>query len=162
MRRHDSLIPLTHDHHHALAQARRLRYAAESDDLRRGAQARTFIDFFDSETVSHFREEEEIIFPLVVDAPEALALLTQLLLEHVRLHALVQALRSEIDRGAPSAAAIRELATLLEQHIRTEEKGLFPLIERIVPPVRLDEIDVPRALGPRREPKPRQGAAQSQ
>lgn len=32
MRRHDALIPLTHDHHHALAQTRRMRTCAESGD----------------------------------------------------------------------------------------------------------------------------------
>jgi hypothetical protein len=31
-RRHDSLVPLSHDHHHALAQARRLERAASMDD----------------------------------------------------------------------------------------------------------------------------------
>ena len=147
-RRHESLIPLTHDHHHALAQARRLRLAAEGDEQQRLTQAHEFIDFFDSHTLTHFREEEEIVFPLVVDEPDAEPLLTQLLMEHVRLHAFALGLRSELRRGAPSGAVMKRLAPLLDSHIRLEEKRLFPLIERIVPGVRLGELALSRAVGP--------------
>jgi hypothetical protein len=40
--------------------------------------------FFAGETVEHFREEEELLFPLVVDFDEARELLVQALLEHQR------------------------------------------------------------------------------
>lgn len=45
-KRHDALIPLTHDHHHTLAQARRLRDASAGDSkvLRRAAD--DFVNFY--------------------------------------------------------------------------------------------------------------------
>lgn len=129
MKRHDSLIPLTHDHHHALASARRLEQAAAADPSERAAQARAFLDFFEADTIAHFREEEEVVFPLVIDAQEAKPLLIRLLLEHVQLHALVSRLRAEVDAGEVTTDTPTLIASLLQRHIRHEEKVLFPLIE---------------------------------
>lgn len=133
MKRHDALIPLTHDHHHALAQARRLVQAADQDSSDRISQARSFLGFFTSDTIAHFREEEESIFPLVIDAPEAQMSLTRLLLEHVKLHGLVTELRSEVAAGDASAETMKQIGSLLQDHIRFEEKDLFPLIESLAP-----------------------------
>ena len=131
MKRHDSLIPLTHDHHHALVQARHLERAADGEPSERLSQARTFLGFFESDTIGHFREEEEAVFPLVIDSAEAGEPLTRLLLEHVRLHALVAALRSEVADAEVKGETMRLIASLLQRHIRYEEKVLFPLIEEV-------------------------------
>lgn len=156
MKRHESLIPLTHDHHHALAQARRLRLAAKQDDGERLRQAREFVDFFESDTLRHFREEEELVFPFVVDEVEAAPVLNRIMMEHLRIHAVVRALKWELERGSPGAATMSRLATLLEQHIRLEEKSLFPLIERTVPAILLDEVTLAKAAGaPDRVPRRR-------
>ena len=48
------------------------------------------------------------------------------LLEHQQLHALVARL------AAGELVRMRELAELLEAHVRFEERELFPLIERLV------------------------------
>ena len=65
-RRHAQLIPLTHDHHHALAHARQLRIAATADDPESlpDVVAR-FLDAYETELVPHFREEEELLLPLL-------------------------------------------------------------------------------------------------
>ena len=66
MKRHRALIPLSHDHPHALVEARRLRRAAGGNDAT-GA-SRAFLRFFADESTRHFRDEEERVFPAVVDA----------------------------------------------------------------------------------------------
>jgi len=132
--RDEALMPLTHDHHHALAAARRLGLAAKGDVDERTARAGDFISFFRTETLQHFREEEETVFPLVVEAPEAEAALRQVMLEHLRIHALVAALRRELDAGHPSRATMETLGELLQAHVRFEEKVVFPLIESTVDP----------------------------
>ena len=124
MKRNQALIPLSHDHHHALAAARRLRLAAERGDAT--AEAAAFSRFFAEESVRHFREEEERLFPLVADFEEARPLLVRALLEHQQLHALAARLASG------ESAPMRELAELLESHVRFEERDLFPLIERLL------------------------------
>jgi iron-sulfur cluster repair protein YtfE (RIC family) len=133
MRRHDALIPLTHDHHHALAQARKLHLAAASGTEQRGIAAREFIDFFRQDTLEHFRNEEETIFPLVVEEEEAEAPLARLMNEHLRIHGLVRTLTIEIEADDPQQATLEGLSDLLEAHIRFEEKTFFPLVERLAP-----------------------------
>jgi hypothetical protein len=56
MKRHPALVPLSHDHHHALVEARRLRRAADSPES--AAAAAAFLRFFAYETVRHFCEAE--------------------------------------------------------------------------------------------------------
>ena len=131
MRRHDALIPLSHDHHHALVQVRRLKSAVKADDESRMETARAFLDFFRTDTIDHFREEEEKVFPLGVDSPELQGTLCQVMLEHLRIHKLVLGLQEEVDGGAVSANQMLRLADSLEGHIRFEEKVVFPEIERV-------------------------------
>lgn len=133
MKRHPVLIPLSHDHHHALAAARRLRLAAERGDA--SAEAAAFSRFFAEESVPHFREEEERLFPLVAHSEEAQPLVVRALLEHQQLHALARQVASG------ESAPMRELAELLEAHVRFEERELFPLIERLLGDL-LAEVEV--------------------
>ncbi len=90
--------------------------------------AAAFLDFFDEHTVPHFRDEEELLFPLVVGFEDAEPLVVRALLEHQRLHALAAVLR----RGGWTVTEVmEELADLLTAHVRFEERDLFPLIERL-------------------------------
>lgn len=122
MKRAPALIPLSHDHHHALVAARRLRRAAGGADARDEAAA--FSRFFADESVRHFREEEERLFPLVADSEEERPLVVRALLEHQQLHAFAARLASEARADARPRRA-------LEAHVRFEERKLFPLIERL-------------------------------
>jgi mannose-6-phosphate isomerase-like protein (cupin superfamily) len=101
--------------------------------------------FFTSEAVAHFREEEELLFPRVVDVAETHELILLALLEHQRLHAAAAQLGDLIARGdsvdQEMRERMRELAAMLEGHVRLEERRLFPLIERVLPEETL------RALG---------------
>lgn len=134
MKRDAALIPLSHDHHHGLVQARRLRRAAGGDTPARREAAAAFLAFFADETRSHFRQEEERFFPLLVDSDApAGELLTRALLEHQRLHALAAGLESDLHTGEVPPAAMKLLADALDDHIRFEERTLFPFIERVVP-----------------------------
>jgi iron-sulfur cluster repair protein YtfE (RIC family) len=140
-KRHESLIPLTHDHHHALAEARRLQLAAGRDTPDRVAAADTFLEFFGTETIGHFREEEEEIFPLVIDAAEAKDPLIRLLLDHVQIHGLVGRLQVELAGDGPSEDTMTAIASTLQNHIRYEEKVFFPLVESLAP-VPLDSVEL--------------------
>jgi hemerythrin-like domain-containing protein len=137
MKRHLALIPLSHDHHRALVEARRLRRAA--DDPASAAVAEAFLRFFADATVRHFREEEELLFPSVFDREEARELLVQALLEHQRLHALAAQLRQQLEAGDSLAGVMRQLGELLEAHVRLEERRLFPVIEQLLPEAALAE-----------------------
>jgi hemerythrin-like domain-containing protein len=131
-RRHDSLLPLTHDHHHALRNARMLRLAAERDPAARVEAVEGFVRFFRTEAVGHFREEEEVIFPLVAlneRAPNAG--MERVLKEHVTMHALVRELEERAKAGDAEGETMLALAQLLQAHVRFEEDELFPAIEKL-------------------------------
>jgi len=66
VKRHPALAGLSHDHHRELVQARRLRAAAEAGPEERLATATAYVDVFFTETVAHFRAEEERLFPAYV------------------------------------------------------------------------------------------------
>ena len=129
MARHPALVPLSHDHHHGLVIARRMARAHAPDE--RAEAAAAFAEFLDGEGGEHFREEEELLFPLVsAAAGEPCALVDRALVEHGRLRAAAVRLRrmgAEVDPDDLAAAA-----ALFEAHIRCEERELFPLAERIV------------------------------
>jgi quercetin dioxygenase-like cupin family protein/hemerythrin-like domain-containing protein len=149
MKRHAALIPHSHDHHHALVEARRLSRGADGDELDRVDAAERFLAFYAAETIEHFREEEERLFPLVVDKDDAAnELLLRALLQHQRIHALVQRLQEDVAAGSGDAAVMRELGELLQAHVRLEERELFPLIETTVSEQALAAIAIePREPG---------------
>ena len=130
MRRHEALVPLSHDHHDALVAARRLRRSAAGPDA--AAEAEAFLDFFAEETVQHFRQEEELLFPHVVDREEARELVLEALLDHQRLHALAAKLGARLAGGHADPVIMRSLGEALEAHVRLEERRLFPLIEQLL------------------------------
>ena len=111
-------IALTHDHHDALAQARRLRIAATGEAAHRGDAAAAFIEFFDTEAISHFREEEELLFPLLVEVSATVPdLLQRVLVEHIQIHCLVRRLRLDLKSSTVGAGIMLEVGERLEAHI---------------------------------------------
>jgi mannose-6-phosphate isomerase-like protein (cupin superfamily) len=131
VRRHPALAPLSRDHHRALVEARAARLAAGGDSRARLEAGRRFADFFAAHAVPHFRSEEEDLFPLVApgDGGEPPEPLVRALLDHVRLHALAREIRAGVGRGDVGGDALGEVGALLDDHVRLEERVLFPLIE---------------------------------
>ena len=140
--RHQSLIPLTHEHHHALAAVRRLRLAAEGSEPHRTHAVRDFLGFFSADTIEHFRDEEERVFPLLVDVIEAEHTLERVMTEHLRIYSAVRSLRRELAEGCASPATMLRVAALLESHIRYEEKVVFPLMETTLTPELLENLSL--------------------
>ena len=129
VKRHPALVGLSNDHHHELVQARRLRAAADAGPEERLVAARAYVDLFFTETVAHFRVEEERLFPAYVGAVGETELLRRILQEHMQLHGLVRALRAHVAAGHVPAEELRALGDLLHAHVRAEERELFPAIE---------------------------------
>lgn len=132
-RRHDALIPLSHDHHHALAQAKRLAEAASlSEGAARARAGDDFINFYLGRMLRHFREEEELFFAPLVDHEEASDKVLRALAEHLRVHALARALMRQVTEGAADPTTMSDLSKLITAHVRFEERDLFPVVERLI------------------------------
>ena len=140
MSRHSPLVLLSEEHHHELAHARRLLRAAGAGPEERLAVASAYVDAFFTETVGHFRREEEILFPLYARHAGSTPMLERILREHMELHGLVRALRAEAAAGDIPPEALRTLGELLHDHVRAEERELFEEIERIVPAAELERV----------------------
>jgi hemerythrin-like domain-containing protein len=141
VKRHPALVPLSDDHHHELVQARRLGRASDGAPDQRLAAGAEYVAVFFTDTVEHFRREEEDVFPLYAahtggDDP----LLERILREHMELRGLAHALRAEVTAGDVRPDTLRQLGTLLHDHVRIEERELFEAIQRLVPPEELDML----------------------
>ena len=137
MKRDEALTPLSHDHHQALHQALRLKRADESSAA---AALRDMVDFFDAHGALHFRVEEEVLLPAFVrdggaDATDAA--IARVLTDHVWIRARIGALR---DAGEVRVEAVRELGERLDEHVRHEERVLFPAIEAALSGERLASL----------------------
>ena len=134
-----------------------MRRAAEGADpehqLQVGAEFNTF---FASEVAGHFRDEEELLLPLLADRPDpAGELLAEIAAQHATIRALAGELSQSIREGSVDPDLIQRLGELLERHIRLEERSLFPLIERIATDAELEELSLPaRTLEPVTEGSP--------
>jgi iron-sulfur cluster repair protein YtfE (RIC family) len=136
-KRHQSLISLSHDHHHGLALALRLQQGdkallADGWTHDRDQQADRVLRFFEDELSVHFRLEEEVLFPAIVKlVPGSAPLVDTLIAQHREVEALIG--RLQTPRDASLQVILVDLGTLLESHIRVEERRLFPEFERLVP-----------------------------
>jgi hemerythrin-like domain-containing protein len=130
-RRHDSLIPLSHDHHHALVLCLRIHRGLEKqsgDEAWLRSMAEDALQFFASDLVPHFKIEEEVLFPAMQKLNQAAELTGELLSEHRALEGFIELLRQM--QVALLEARLRQFADLLKSHIRKEENQLFPLYEK--------------------------------
>lgn len=140
-RRNDALIPLTHDHHHALAQARRLRDISEHSDVtERRNLTNDFLNFYFGRAIRHFHEEEELFFAPLIDEPRAQELVVRAVSDHLRLHALVRAMKRQLSDGEADPDTLARISQLLTEHVRFEEQQLYPLIEELIPEDHLSDL----------------------
>lgn len=134
--RHPALVPLSHDHHEALLVALRLKKGGPSsprDTMWPTApreQAAALLRFAERELLVHFEIEETLLFPLV-SSEEGKATVNQLLVEHNQMRNALGRLDSITDEGAVMAA-LADFGAVLEAHVRTEERILFPMIEQAI------------------------------
>ena len=144
MKRHPSLIPLSHDHHDTLVVAQGLvrgRPTAPRSDwpTDRRAQADRLAAFFESTLRPHFAAEEEEVFPLAERwLPDHADLLNALRKDHDDLRAGILALPACSD--ADLVLRLPALGTRLEAHVRSEERVLFQALQAAAPAAELDRL----------------------
>jgi len=140
MKRHRSLYPLSHDHHHALVQARNLELAGTDENQGSLRSAATqFAGFWKSDLQRHFAQEEQIVLPLL--ARHTLAggeEIRETLEQHAAIVRLIEELNEKLARRETiEASRLINLAESLRHHIRYEESELFPALEASIPEEKL-------------------------
>ncbi len=118
MKRHEALVQLSRDHHFGLLLCWKLKQGLKKEiDVDRMAK---YIELFYHHNLKpHFAEEEQDLFPLLgAEHP----LIAEAIAEHHEFAEMVA-------RGFTTAEEIQHFRDLLEKHIRTEERQIFPAIE---------------------------------
>jgi hemerythrin-like domain-containing protein len=119
MKRSAALIALSHDHHHALDVARRLRRAGAVDF---DAARAYLLEFWEPRGRRHFEIEEHVLLTAIDDTDaEWLAAVQRVREEHDRIRQQVA--------GIDAAEDAHALGQLLHDHVRFEERHLFPMLE---------------------------------
>ena len=141
IKRHKSLQPLSRDHHQGLILAQILKKGAPQykgmPSTIEGKKEYTLL-LYNSELVRHFKNEEEILFPLVKGKNSEVDKLTEeIIIEHRQIKRLI----IEVQKTNELEKNLDEFGRLLENHIRKEERELFPKIEKILTEVQLIELE---------------------
>jgi hypothetical protein len=124
VKRAPALVPLSREHHEALVLARRAcepwRPQAQPDALREHVLQR-----WDAQFEAHFACEEAHLLPALQAAgePDAAA-------EALRQHAAVRAAIARLRKG--DLDALPAWGEAMRDHVKWEERQLFPLAERVL------------------------------
>jgi hemerythrin-like domain-containing protein len=121
MLRDKNLIPLSHQHQHALALCVRIERASPIPGADLAVWQAEIAQIFQSEIQIHFSAEEEVLFPVARRYAELVPLVDELLSDHAWLRG--QFARATTEPMAPED--IQGLAARLSEHIRKEERRLF-------------------------------------
>jgi len=131
MLRDKNLIPLSHQHQHALALCVRISRSSPIAESDLDAWHREIAQLFQGEIDVHFAAEEQIVFPAALQFDELVMLIQELMSDHTEL-------RSLFGQGETlSPYMIGTLARLLSEHIRKEERQLFERLQQLMTPEEL-------------------------
>ena len=126
MLRDKSLIPLSHQHQHALSLCVRIERASPIPEGDLAAWRVEIEQIFQTEIGIHFAAEESVVFPAARNFGELNSLVDDLLADHAWL-------RDQFARTQKlSPGEVRELAQRLSGHIRKEERQLFERMQELM------------------------------
>ena len=126
MLRNKNLIPLSHQHQHALALCVRIARASPIPEGDLAAWLAELEQIFQTEIGIHFAAEESVVFPAARNFGELDSLVDDLLADHAWL-------RDQFARTQTlSSSEVRGLAQRLSEHIRKEERQLFERMQAMM------------------------------
>jgi hemerythrin-like domain-containing protein len=131
MLRDKTLIPLSHQHQHALALCVRLDRALKRKlgEKARAHWQKEIARIFDAEIHCHFVAEESFLFPKALAYEPLAPLVRELLVEHkVLLLFAENAAECLLDDNG-----LRGFAETLARHVRREERELFETCQKLIP-----------------------------
>lgn len=129
-KRHKALQPLSRQHHHGLLLSWKIRSGFSKDVA--PERMRIYADwFYVNHLIPHFDLEEKYIFPIIGNDHEKVK---SALADHRRIKRLF----AEEHEDSKTLSKIEEE---LEQHIRFEERILFPEIQKVATEEQLQHIE---------------------
>ena len=149
MLRDKNLVPLSHQHQHALALCVRLDRTLQAGEVDLEAWQAEIQQIFQHEISVHFAAEEKQLFPVAQKFPDTRELVKQLLAEHAALRELF----ASAGLRQMQRAELADFVEKLSHHIRTEERQLFENLQQLMSPKELlivgKALDEALQAGPR-------------
>ena len=130
MKRSEHIIELSRDHHVGLLFCWKIRQGINKNiTVERMVK---YVDYFWNHNLqNHFHEEENCLFVLKEDSK---------CIKAVEEHKSIEALIKTILNTKISYENLAALADMVDNHIRYEERDLFPYLEQTIPPAELEII----------------------
>lgn len=132
MKRHESIVALSREHHFGLLFCWKIRQGLKMHVPAERIQ-RYVKYFWDNHLQGHFKLEETILFPLLLRDN----LVEQAISEHEHIRQLV---KTTISVEPVKPDQLITLADILDAHVRFEERTLFPYLEKELPENKLSEL----------------------
>jgi hemerythrin-like domain-containing protein len=137
MLRNKNLIPLSHQHQHALAFCVSIdRALANPAAMETGTIQQEITRLYESELASHFEAEERFLFPAAEQLEEMTSLVDELRIEH----GLIRRGVKRAEARDLTASDIQVFAASLSAHIRKEERELFETVQQRLTPEELERV----------------------
>ncbi len=135
MLRDKNLVPLSHQHQHALALCVRIARAAQKQPLDLAYWQAEVEQHFQQEIQLHFAVEEKVLFPRAAGFAQLQPVVEDLLAEHKILRELF----AQACAGTVAQESLLCLTQVLSAHIRKEEQKLFEGLQKLL---KTDELAV--------------------
>lgn len=133
IKRSKELVPLSKDHHEGLLFGWKIKQG-----LRNGADTQLISKyiqwFWENDLQEHFRKEEQV---LAVHLPRENELVQRMFAEHEEVEALIHINAMIVDEDI-----FVQIADKISEHIRFEERVLFPFAEQTIPQEELTIIHI--------------------
>ena len=131
MQRDSNLVPLSHQHQHALALCVQIgkSFAEVHDTPDVHYWELEIVHLHDQELACHFAAEEKLIFPAADRFKELQQLVDELRIEHTLLRRNVENARKRQFR----VTDLQVFTAMLSEHIRKEERILFHHLQHSLP-----------------------------
>ena len=139
MKRHEALIPLSREHHGALLLAQVLK--SDVPDYKGmptlpAEKAAYALETFTNTLQPHFKKEELLMQKVMGRNDDLDKLVAEICSEHIELTEAFQSL----NQSQNLERSLHMLGEKLSEHIRKEERILFPLIEESCTAAMLNEL----------------------
>jgi len=142
LKRHPTLIPLSHDHQKGLFTANYIRTGApDYPGLPTELSAKkAYVSNWESETWDTYTQvEEQVLFPFILHAsPQINHLITESMEEHSHIETLLSALPQTAEENLQ--AHFDTLHQSLVSHIRKEERQLFEAIQQTLTEAEMEAL----------------------
>ncbi len=130
IKRDDFLKPLSREHHHGLLFCWKIR-----SGIRKNIEISRIVAytnwFYQNYLIPHFNFEDNFIYPVLTDSHEAIIQATE---EHLSIKSL-------FDNAQNDTVILLSIAQQIENHIRFEERVIFNLIQELVSPKQIEQIE---------------------